>query len=255
VWGEPNVYRYRGEKPNFIDAFECKLANEYDSENENLTIIACGPMVPEAMRAAWMLKEEYGIETRVLNYHTLKPFVPDQAIRAAAKAVLSLERNGDTPDPLRAMRGDDAARSLALLCGPQARRNWRSLSRLCRSELTAARWLRQNKEHVNDPRKINRMFRAHEDAVDDGLTPDTPEYFAFVEDRLGIAAAKQVSPPRRQVSPPSAPVSRESGSGGVPGRSNVVRLTSEEREAARFSGLTDQEYAKQKLRMMREAKG
>ncbi len=85
VWGEPNVYRYRGEKPNFIDAFECKLANEYDSENEDLTIIACGPMVPEAMRAAWILKEEHGVETRVLNYHTLKPFVPDQAIRAAAE--------------------------------------------------------------------------------------------------------------------------------------------------------------------------
>jgi transketolase len=90
VWGEPNVYRYRGEQPKFVDAFECKLANEYDSENEDLTVIACGPMVPEAMRAAWILKEEYGIETRVLNYHTLKPFVPDQAIRAAAETGIVL---------------------------------------------------------------------------------------------------------------------------------------------------------------------
>ena len=30
-------------------------------------------MVPEAMRAAWILKQEYGYETRVLNLHTLKP--------------------------------------------------------------------------------------------------------------------------------------------------------------------------------------
>ena len=30
-------------------------------------------MVPEAMRAAWILKREFGYETRVLNLHTLKP--------------------------------------------------------------------------------------------------------------------------------------------------------------------------------------
>ena len=40
-------------------------------------------MVPEAMRAAWMLKEEYGIEARVINVHTLKPLDPKHLIRAA----------------------------------------------------------------------------------------------------------------------------------------------------------------------------
>ena len=76
AWGIPNVYRYRGEKENFIDAFDAKLATEYKSEKEAMTIVACGPMVPEAMRAAWILKEEFGIETRVLNLHTLKPLDP-----------------------------------------------------------------------------------------------------------------------------------------------------------------------------------
>jgi len=31
-------------------------------------------MVPEAMRAAYMLKAELGLETRILNVHTVKPW-------------------------------------------------------------------------------------------------------------------------------------------------------------------------------------
>ncbi|MEO0053470.1 MAG: transketolase C-terminal domain-containing protein, partial [candidate division WOR-3 bacterium] len=72
VWGMPNVYRYRGEKELFIDAFEVTTADRYENEKEQLTIVACGPMVPEALRAAWILKEDFGIETRVINLHTLK---------------------------------------------------------------------------------------------------------------------------------------------------------------------------------------
>jgi len=82
-FGEANVYRYRGEKDKFKDAFEVKLASEYASENEDLTIIACGPEVPEAMRAAWILKEDFGIETRILNVHTLKPLKRDPVVKAA----------------------------------------------------------------------------------------------------------------------------------------------------------------------------
>ena len=40
-------------------------------------------MVPEAMRAAWILKQEFGCETRVLNMHTLKPIDTEAVIRAA----------------------------------------------------------------------------------------------------------------------------------------------------------------------------
>jgi transketolase len=40
-------------------------------------------MVPEAMRAAYILKEDFGIETRVVNMHTLKP-LDTEAIHAAA---------------------------------------------------------------------------------------------------------------------------------------------------------------------------
>ncbi len=80
--GVANVIRFRGEAARFIDAFETVLASDYQSEGEDLAIIACGPMVPEAMRAAWILKVERGIETRVVNVHTVKPL--DEAGIAAA---------------------------------------------------------------------------------------------------------------------------------------------------------------------------
>ena len=73
VFGKANVIRLRAETANFADAFETRLAAGYKDEREDLSIIACGPMVPEAMRAAYILKRDYGYETRVLNLHTLKP--------------------------------------------------------------------------------------------------------------------------------------------------------------------------------------
>jgi transketolase len=73
VFGFANIIRYRGERSQFIDAFETVVSSGYRNENEDATIVACGPMVPEAMRAAWLLKEDFGIETRVINMHTIKP--------------------------------------------------------------------------------------------------------------------------------------------------------------------------------------
>lgn len=84
VFGRANVIRLRRECPEFIDAFQTRLASGYENEHEDLSIIACGPMVPEAMRAATILKRDFGYETRVLNMHTLKP-VDEEAIARAAK--------------------------------------------------------------------------------------------------------------------------------------------------------------------------
>lgn len=83
VFGKANVIRLREEKENFVDAFETVLASEYKNEDEDLSIIACGPEVPEAMRAAYILKEEFGIETRVVNMHTLKPLDKETIVKAA----------------------------------------------------------------------------------------------------------------------------------------------------------------------------
>jgi len=84
VFGMANVLRLRREAAEMIDAFETTLASEYRNEHEDLSIIACGPMVPEAMRAAWILMREFGYETRVINMHTMKP-IDEAAILRAAK--------------------------------------------------------------------------------------------------------------------------------------------------------------------------
>jgi transketolase len=89
-YGVANIIRYRGEKPRFLDAFEAFLSTNYAGEDEDVSIVACGPMVPEAMRAAWLLKEEFGLETRVVNAHTVKPLDVGALVQAAERTRLVL---------------------------------------------------------------------------------------------------------------------------------------------------------------------
>ena len=51
---------------------------------EDVTVIACGCLVPEAMSAAETLKDE-GIDVRVINMHTVKPLDRDVVLSAAAE--------------------------------------------------------------------------------------------------------------------------------------------------------------------------
>jgi transketolase len=82
-FGHANVSRLRRESVNFLDAFDTVLSRDYRNEDEDLTVIACGPMVPEAMRAAWILKRDFEYETRVINMHTLKPIDMAAILHAA----------------------------------------------------------------------------------------------------------------------------------------------------------------------------
>ena len=95
--GEANVARFIGEKNKFVDAFDWFPASEYESAEsegskdggkgksggEQVAIIACGPEVPEALRAAWILKKQHGVSARVINMHTVKP-IDEEAILDAA---------------------------------------------------------------------------------------------------------------------------------------------------------------------------
>lgn len=83
VFGKANVIRFRKEAAAFVEAFETVLAADHRDEREDLSIIACGPMVPEAMRAAYILHREHGWSTRVVNMHTLKPLDVLAVVRAA----------------------------------------------------------------------------------------------------------------------------------------------------------------------------
>ena len=95
IFGKANLIRLRKESEQFIDAFETILASQYENESEDLTIIACGPMVAEAMRAAYILKQEFGYETRIINMHTLKPIDEPAIIRAASEtgAIITAEEH------------------------------------------------------------------------------------------------------------------------------------------------------------------
>lgn len=115
----------------------------------------------------------------------------------------------------------------------------------------SAAWLRENRETLDNERMIRRMFRAHEDAVDEGIDPDTDDYFSFIEGRLGIAkqAEEAPAPTRRPASPPpAAPVSR----GGQ--RPSVVRLSREQVEMAKMMGMSESDYAKNMVALQREGK-
>jgi transketolase len=94
-FGEANIFRLRRESEKMVDAFDICLSSEYQNENEDLTIIACGPETAEALRAAYILKTDFDIETRVINMHTVKPIDKAAIVRAAkeTKAVVTAEEH------------------------------------------------------------------------------------------------------------------------------------------------------------------
>lgn len=82
--GTATIIRYMGkEEDKFTDAFRAVLSSDYKGGNEDITLIATGPVVAESMRAAWILKEEFNIEARVINISTIKPLDKDAVITAA----------------------------------------------------------------------------------------------------------------------------------------------------------------------------
>jgi len=95
IFGKANRIRLRRQTAAFAEAFETRLDVDCRDEGEDLTIIACGPEVPEAMRAAWILWQEFGYATRILNMHTLKPIDRNAIVRAALQtgAIVTAEEH------------------------------------------------------------------------------------------------------------------------------------------------------------------
>jgi hypothetical protein len=129
----------------------------------------------------------------------------------------------------------------------------------------SAAWVRSHPEYVRDNRLNRKMIRAHEDAVDEGIKPDTDEYFESIEKSLNLRqaplddgdteislsdAARPTS--QRSPAPAAAPVSRSGNGNGS--RPNVVRLSAEQREIAKLNGMTDEEYARQVVALKSEGR-
>jgi hypothetical protein len=127
----------------------------------------------------------------------------------------------------------------------------------------SAQWVRKHPEYVTDTRLNRKMLAAHNLVEADGVELDSDQYFDSIERILGVQGqdgsktveitdeAPEVVVPRRSA-PASAPVSR-SGNGTSHGRTaRTYTLTPAERDAARTCGMTDEEYAREKLAMARE---
>lgn len=102
----------------------------------------------------------------------------------------------------------------------------------------SAQWLRSHPEAVQ---KIGRLTRAHQDALEDGLEPESDNYFRYIESRLGYddsprqesrSSEQPAQTPRRSIA--SAPVtsSASSLSSRSSGNSNTMVLSPAEVEMA-----------------------
>jgi hypothetical protein len=126
-------------------------------------------------------------------------------------------------------------------------------------------WVRAHPDFVRDPQKNRQMIAAHELALARGHTADTDDYFASIEKTLDLNApiieqdpAKDDIDPmkdtakltRTHSAPPAAPVTRSGNGAGS--RPNVVTLSPAEVEIAALTGLTPEEYARQKIAIKKE---
>lgn len=129
----------------------------------------------------------------------------------------------------------------------------------------SAAWVRAHPEYARNPRLTQKMIAAHSMVTADGVPPDTDEYFHLVETHLGVQNAPNISaaaaeapmsaaaaPAQRRSSPAAAPVSRSGNAGNT--RPNVVRLSAQEREMASMMGQSPEEYAKNKLALIKAGK-
>jgi len=129
----------------------------------------------------------------------------------------------------------------------------------------SAAWVRSHPEFARNERLTQKMVAAHNLVTADGVQPDTDEYFETVERILGVQApaasvaaaeapmSAAAAPAQRRSSPAAAPVSR-SGTGTGGGSPNVVRLSADEREMAKMMGMTAEEYARNKLALIKDGK-
>lgn len=104
-------------------------------------------------------------------------------------------------------------------------------------------WLRkpEHREFLTDQRKNYKLTAAHNNAMAEGIAPDTPQYFESIETFLGLreqsapsnGAQQQARPnSRKAVAPPAAPVSGSGGGMSSASTGATVKLSKTEAQAA-----------------------
>lgn len=116
-------------------------------------------------------------------------------------------------------------------------------------------WIRAHPETVMTEKAQAKLLAAHNLAVNSDIDPDTPEYFASLEQTLGLnkPVVVETESPLSEASkvveaPQVAPVSRGGGS------ATRVTLSSAEREMAEMLGMTERDYAKHKVALQKSGR-
>lgn len=179
-----------------------------------------------------------------------------EAMSLNAARLMELERgraameSAPPPPPPKPAQPTDVVEALASQLSPRS-----------------AEWVRKNPQCVTDPRMYQKMVAAHNLAVADGYSPDTDDYFGFIEDTLKInrrpapvredvdadePMSSAAKPVQRRSAPPAAPVTRSGTANGQ--RPNTVRLSRAEAETARELGMSEEEYARNKSLLQKEGR-
>lgn len=110
-------------------------------------------------------------------------------------------------------------------------------------------WLKAHSDCMIDPRRNARLGVAYDDAIAKGLIRGTKPYFDHLEQFMGYAkAAPATADSQTEEADVQAPPTRaDRDASGRPSGNGTVRLTSEEREIARSMGVSEIDYAKQKV--------
>ncbi len=234
------------------DAAESEVRARTENQDTRLTLVT--QAITQVKQTNDMLKAQYVEALTVQDFAKVADLQIEMASNAAKlqdleRGKIALEK---APKPTPTLP-DDPVEKMAAQCTPRS-----------------AQWVRAHPEFALDPKKNRRMLAAHYDAIEDGIAPDTPEYFAAIENTLGLraesaptlraepttdtalsgAAAPAAQSKSRQIAPAAAPVSRNGTGNGSSPRS--VRLSSAEREMAKNMGMSDEEYARNKLALQRE---
>lgn len=104
-----------------------------------------------------------------------------------------------------------------------------------RTEPTA-KWLRDHRDYLTDPKKNAKLIAAHHDAISEDIALDSTKYFAHIEQFVGLKKAEPeaktnaTTPAKRRSTVPVAPVQQSGGSAGPGG--TEVRLSQREATAA-----------------------
>jgi hypothetical protein len=115
---------------------------------------------------------------------------------------------------------------------------------------SAKNWLRAHPDFLTDSRKNAKIQALHYDVVDEGHAPFSTAYFESLEQHLGMRKASAAGAGDGGGSIVSAPVTRDGpASSGGGGRQTRITLTKEQKDAAKMAGITEQEYAKNLIKM------